>query len=552
MTNKKTWLKWLLWLFPFFLCLACTTNVKAETALISPKKVLLAYDSLRKDDNEAEQNVYSLERLLASMQYQVTSKAMTEYKKGDIEKSKYDAVITMVNWPNMPLEANDFLSDRDAYKGKKLHIGFNMTKQELSQFPNEWDTLYQQECRIVDNHDDYDEIIGLKEELQLPIGLEKGEKIVSYLDIDRGEGKLDRYPYGLMYKNNAYLPFYSRKGASLLSASELIATWLGVKKSYNPYIAILGFSPLSNMDVAEQFVSKLKTIENDVILSAASTSTNNDLHTFQVYISLLKEFTNNNKTIVYLNTPALNNVGDTNNQLMNLMTQEVSTFIENEIFPLGISAPAYWNFDSFYQNSALNFADATLLYEFDSRPVYHTVTQTALVYPLMFYNIKSDQLENVNWHINGKYTEFTFPMPTTISYPFPNSKKKMNQEIRDILNDPFPPTDSYLYAFDTGVSTQTQSIRGKDGTITLNGTPVGNINFSQLKKRRDQIEKNIKTMQKQASVTVEKTMMNRLNDVLVGVIVVTLIILAILLVIGRKFYLKMFKGKDDDDTQHEE
>lgn len=550
MKFRKYIILFILFLFPFMIGMMSQT-VHAETALLSPKKVLLVYDSLRKDNLEVEQNIHSLERLLSSMQYQVTSESMNEYKAGQIKKEKYDAVITMINWAQMPLINETFIKDRDAYHGKKLHIGPKLTKIEKGNFPNQWDTLYQQGCRIVDSHKYYDEIIGLKKKLEVPIDVSEDASYPAYLDIDRGKGKRDSYPFGLHYKNNAYLPFYSDEGATFLASSELIAEWLGIKKSYNPYIAILGFSPLSNMKIAEKFAEKIKTIENDVILSAASTSTNNDLQTFKVYVSILKEFTEGNKVVVYLNVPALNNVGDTNNQLLNVMTQEVSAFIEDEIFPLGISAPAYWNFDTFYQNSALNFADATLLYEFDKTPVYHTRTTQALAYPLMFYNIDHKQLENVNWHINGKYTDFTFAMPTTISYNFPTSTKEMNREIKQILNDPFPPTDSYLYHFDTGVSTQTQNIRGKNGVITLNDTPVNNINFNQLKERHDKIEKNTKKMKKQASTTVEKTMMNKLNDVLVGVIVFTLIILIILLVIGRQFYLRMFKGSKKSDQKKE-
>lgn len=538
---KKT--RMLILLLFGILILGVTVPTEAAMNILHPKKVLLVYDSLRQGTDKS-QEVHSIERLLSSFQYQVTSKGMDEYKQGEIKKEKYDAVITMINWPQMPLENKTFYKERDAFKGKKLHIGGNLTQNEMKNFSNQWDFLEQQNYKIIDNHGMYDEVIGLEKYVVAPINISKKEKIVSYMQANMSPNHKKNYPYGLIEGKNAYLPFYHREGATFLSASELFAKWLGIHQQYDPYVAILDFTPLSNMEIAKQFVNKMEKLENEIIIGATSSAANTDLNTFKVYLSLLRQFSLNKQSVVYLNTPALNNVGDTNNQLMSIMQQEVSTFIENSIFPLGISAPAYWNFDSFYQNSALSFAQATLLYEFDKTPVYHTKTNTSLVYPVMFYDIKASQLENINWHINGKYTDFRFPMPVTISYPFPNDKEQLNKMYHNILNDPFPPTSSYLYTFKTGVSTQTQSIIGMDGRITLNGEPIVNLNLGQLKERREKFEKNAKKMQQQASVTVEKNAMNRLNDILVIVIVVTLIILIIMLFIGRKLYRRMFISED--------
>ena len=534
--------KYLLMMLSFFLLFTFPQAIFGETTLISPKKVLLVYDSLR-ENTDAAKNVRSLERLFSSFRYEVTAKSMDQYKAKEMTKG-YDAVVTMINWPEIDLENRTYYKDLSQYKGKTLHIGPKLTKEEKSNFPNHWEKTYQQEFQIMDSQKRYDEIIGYAQDLLLPVDISSKETIISYLNADRGKNKRETYPYGLLYQQHAYLPFYQRSGASLLSTSQLIAKWLNIKQSYDPYIAILGFSPLSNMTIARQFLGKIEQLENEIILSAASSSTNTDLNTFKVYLSLLKEFTLNKRSVIYLNTPALNNVGGDNNQLLNIMMQEVSNFVENGILPLGIAAPDYWNYDTFYQNSALNFARATLLYEFDKTPVYHTKTTTANAYPLMFYNINHQQLENINWHINGKYTEFTFPMPTTISYDFPESKKEMEKTMTSIVNDPFPPTDYYLYQFDSGISTQTQIIRGYHGMITLNGEPIVNIDFAKLNEQRQKSEKNKKIMEKQASTTVEKTAMNRLNDLLIVVIVATLIILFALLIVGRRYYLNMFVKKD--------
>lgn len=532
---KKRWLLFI----AFCLLLICPSGSRAETQVMHPKKVLIVYDSLRENTDKAK-DVRSLERLMASFSYKVTAMSMDEYKKGELKDKRYQASITMINWPDVPLEKQGYYNDLAQYHGYKLHIGSHLTASEKKAFPNRWEQTYQQEYQIVDCNQWYDEIIGDVQDLVLPVDIQHNEIVTSYLNADRGKGKRETYPYGLIYKKSAYIPFYQRSGASLLASSQLIAKWLNIKASYEPYIAILDFSPLSNMTIARQFLKEMSRLENEIILSASSSATNTDLNTFKVYLQLLKEFTLNKRSVIYLNTPALNNVGGKNNQLLNMMMQEVSTLVENGILPLGISAPDYWNYDQFYQNSALNFARATLLYEFDKQPVYHMKQKTANAYPLMFYNIEGEKLDNVNWHINGKYTEFTFPMPVTISYDFPSSKKEMKRIMNDIVNDPFPPTDAYLYQFDSGLYTQTQLIRGYQGMITLNGEPIVNIDFAKLSEQRQQSEKNKKIMEKQASATVEKTAMNRLNDALIIVIIISLLILVTLMMIGRRYYIGMF------------
>ena len=93
----------------------------------------------------------------------------------------------------------------------------------------------------------------------------------------------------------------------------------------------------------------------------------------------------------------------------------------------------------------------------------------------MFFAIPHSALKNIKWNINGRYTDFTFPMPVTVDYHFPDSKAKTEKINREIKALPFAPMSQYLYQFNTGISTQTQNLRGKDGVISLNGTPDSEI-----------------------------------------------------------------------------
>lgn len=239
----------------------------------------------------------------------------------------------------------------------------------------------------------------------------------------------------------------------------------------------------------------------------------------------MKQFTNNNRSIVYLNVPSLNSVGKNDAILFNHMKQEVSTLIENEIFPLGISAPDYWDFDSFYQKSALLFGDSVLLYPFDKQEVYHKIYHIAYIFLLMFYYIDHKDLENIEWNINEKYTEFQFPISVTISYDFPKTKKEGKKIIQEVLDDPFPPTDLYLYRYRTGITTQTQTIIGENGGIELNGVSVNNINFAAMKDRIEKIKQGMKKLEKEDKVHVNQTIMEQFDSILIIIILISLVII---------------------------
>lgn len=521
-----------------------TYEIKAATPVQNPPKVLLVYDSLN-ERNGRQEDVQTLSRMLMSMGQQVTATSMDNYRSGMIEKNHYNAVITMINWPGMKFDNPVFDRDRQAFKGKKLHIGPGLTSDEQKDFPGNWESINQQSFNLKGQDDRYEQQIDFQKEIQLLDKTSGGEQGLSQLVATNGTNR--SYPFGIINGNNAYLPLFSSRGAVLLSSIQLIAQWLGVKGNYAPYTDVRGFSPLSSFDATKEFVKNLDKLESNLIVTTTSTTQNTDTKTFKNYLTFLKEMSRNNRAIIYLNVPALNSADSSNDDtLMNMLTQEISTFIENGIFPLGVSAPTYWNFDNYYQMNALNFGDAVLLYNQLNNQYYHTQTKTADVYPTMFFTIPHGALEDIKWNINGRYTDFTFPMPTTIDYQFPKSVKAAKKIYREISSSPFAPTSRYLYQFNTGISTQTQNLRGKDGIITLNGTPVSNIDFTKIKQQTAGTKRK---MSEQTGQTTTKNVVDKINDVLIVIIVVTLIVLFIMLAMGRKLYLRMFNNRKLNKTK---
>ena len=518
---------------------ASNEKVKANTTAIQdPPRTLLVYDSLD-EQNNGQSVVETLERLLMSMGQQLTVISMQNYHKGMLLNGNYQNVVTMINWPEMNFDNPDFDHDRQRFKGRKLHIGRNLTSSEKESFSGNWVDLNQQTFVLKGDHDYYKEQLGFQREIELLQNPTNGTTPYATLISKSGDNK--QYPYALFSGNNAYIPYFNGKGATLLASLQVIARWLGVKGNYNPYITVMNFTPLSSFSVTEKFIQKLNEIENNVIITTTSTLNNTCSRTFHNYIKFIKQMTKDNHGIIYLNVPSLNSADKGNNDTLgDIITQEISIFVENAIFPLGISAPVYWNFDKYYQLNALNFGNGMLFYNQEKDVYYHTKTQTSHAYPTTFFAIKHQDLYNVRWHINGKYTEYTFPVPTALTYSFPESDKQVTKMFTEITNDHFPPTDQYLGKFNTGIFTQTQNIQGKDGIITLNGVTVNNINFEAI---QNQIGREHKAVLNPAQrrFQMQKGFMGKINDILIIIIGITLVVLIILLSMGRKLYLKMFR-----------
>ena len=513
-------------------------SVQAATTIQNPSKVLVVYDSLN-ERNHRQEDVQTLSRMLMSMGQQVTMMSMSDYHAGMISKGHYQAVITMINWPGMKFDNPAFDRDRQQFNGKKLHIGPLMTADEKQNFPGNWQEINQQSFILKGQNNRYEQQVDFQRQIQLLDQVTGNEQALSQLVAANGANQT--YPFGIINGQNAYLPFFSSQGATLLSSIQLIAQWLGVHGNYVPYVDVRDFTPLSSFTATKEFIKNLDSFEGNMIITTTSTTQNTDTKTFKNYLKFLREMTRDNRAVVYLNVPALNGVDNSNDDtLMNMLTQEISTLIENKIFPLGVSAPTYWNFDKYYQLNALNFGDATLLYNQINNQDYHTQTSTAKAYQTMFFAIPHSALKNIKWNINGRYTDFTFPMPVTVDYHFPNSKAKAEKINREIKALPFAPMSQYLYQFNTGISTQTQNLRGKDGVISLNGTPVSEIDFHQIKQQTAGIRQN----RDQTGHLTTKGIVDKISNVLIVIIVVTLIVLFGMLAIGRKLYLRMFKNRN--------
>ena len=542
MKRKCKWLFWLsilLWIPPLFV----SERAQASIQYNAPR-TLVVYDSLNQA-NQSEEKVQLLVRLLTSLGQEVKLENMEEYRSGELKKGNYKAIITMINWPEMNFSNQAFYRDRAQFNGLKLHIGANLTKEEQQSFGTSFQTIYQQEYTLQDAKKYYSEGIGFKKQLELPKSLAKQTKVYSSLKTQEGE----IYPYAIQNGKNGYLPFFDGRGASLLSTCEWLGEMYQSKKHYIPYITVLGYSPLDSPDLVPYIKKQFANLENQILLVTRSTTQNTDLKAFHAYINTLKNYTMDGRIILYLDVPAVNTVDKTDNDLKTMLEQEVSTMIENQLFPLGIAAPTYWNNDKYYQQNALAMGKSVLLYQQNKHQMHHTLTSINRAYTTTICAIDHERFDNVKWNLDGKYTDYTFPMPVALAYNYPTTKKAVRHIVQSVKDDAFPPNNNYMYEIDGGLTTTTQLLNNKDGIITLNGVPVTQINFDsrELKDVRRNVQANGKT--KSANGSKAKGIMGRLDNILIIVIVVTLIILTVLLIIGRRLYHQMFTKQNEANRE---
>ena len=88
------------------------------------------------------------------------------------------------------------------------------------------------------------------------------------------------------------------------------------------------------------------------ILSSTSVSQNNTILPYKLFYECVTCVCFDG--VIFLETPVVNNV-DLNDQraLKQLMEQQISLLVDRHVYPVGISAPGYWNQDLQYQEDGL-------------------------------------------------------------------------------------------------------------------------------------------------------------------------------------------------------
>nr|WP_246875402.1 hypothetical protein [Enterococcus faecalis] len=503
-----------------------------KTALAAPSKhVLLVYDSLNVA-GEKENDVDALQRVLTSFGVEVQSVAVSDYIPGELLNADYDSLISMVNWPEQAgVIASDFLADRVHFKGKQLHIGRNIRDDEKQYFTGKWKELSHRQYHLEDEKGRFSQILPFQDQSVVLDGTD-GETIGK---LKTQELEPEVYPFGVIENGHGFIPMFERKGAIFLESVEVISKWLESEQFSRPFLTISGFNPLKEMSVATYLQEELVKTTYPYILSSTSVSVNNTILPYKLFTNALRSFAATG--IIFLETPVVNNV-DLNDQraLHQLLEQQISLLVDRHVYPVGISAPGYWNQDLQYQEDGLSISDTVILRENPpiDRVFYRNQTGESLTYKNALFDLPYDYLSGVEWSTKSKSVDYRFPMPTTVSFPFPNSKKEVDQLIQKIEKSPliFSITEADQHFT---LQTQTQKIEFRKNRFFLNNKIVNGM-----------ADTGASTVEKQKFTGVFAFFFNITNTILVVLVTLTLVILVVLFMIGRKNYRSKYINKEED------
>lgn len=518
-------------LIGFFLLSLTIVGAKPTFADEAPR-ILFVYDSLNIAGNK-ENDVDAIQRLLTSYGAVVQTVEEDQYVANMLNERTYDGVITMINWPQKDLN-QQFIQDRTAYSGKKLHIGPSVTSDERQLFSGQWRELSHRQFSLEDEAQRYTQVLGYREQtIVLEGSAGKSVGILKTQEIEHQE-----IPFGVLENGAGFIPFFSKKGAVFLKNAELIGQWLEAERSFAPILTIDELNPMKNMNIASKFQQKLSKTSIPYIVSSTSVNQNNNTAPYSIFTDILRSF-ESGSGIVFLEVPVVNNVNlNDNHALSQMLEQQISLLIERSVFPVGLSAYGYWNQDEQYQADGLALSKTVILRENPEieTQYYRAKTNKSTVFLTAFFNLPFDYLEGITWKLEGGLSNYQFPMPTTLSFPFPNSEKEIDNIMKNIAKSPlsFHQIGQNNFKFD--LQTQTQHIELRNSRRYLNGKLVNSLN-------------NVADTELPETVFEGQfaRLFNVTNIVLLVIIGMTLIVLAILFLLGRRNYRSKYIQKKRDE-----
>ncbi|MHC5216283.1 hypothetical protein ACYSNR_06425 [Enterococcus sp. LJL128] len=458
---KKIFLLIIMVLFPLI-----SFSQKGEAT--EQERVLLVYDSLNLA-NAGEKNVDSLQRLLTSLGVKVDTVQDNAYLENTLRDDVYTGVISFVNWSEKGLQSDYFRRDRKNFEGKKLHIGMGLDQTEQAGFAGSFRQLSHRQYTLVHNDEAFQQLLDYQDQ-SMVLETEDGQLYGQLISQELEEKK---YPFGVIQGKNAFLPMYDTKGAVFLQSAELIQQWLGKSSNYQPLLTFKGFSPLNDMEVANDFLSKINKMALYYTLSTTSINRNNDLLTYEIFTDILAKA--QESAVIFLAVPAVNSADLNDGRvLQTIMTEQISLLVSHNIYPIGLSAPGYWNQDSQYRLDGLSFGKTVILEENPAVDNMHYRAQDdrAPTYATSFYSLEESALDRVQWKEEQTYLSYLFPMPVSLAFNFPKDETEEKSVLAKINELKFDFSQSLDSQYTFELNTQTQRIAYTDGRFTLNGQGV--------------------------------------------------------------------------------
>lgn len=519
------------WLLLSCLCWFAWSAAPVHGAAASqkPQRVLLVYDS-QNVANDDQHKIAAVQRILTGLHLAVKTQAAEDYRAGEL--AHYQGVITMINWPQTDLNNAAFSRDRHQFHGIKLHIGPNLTAAEARDLGSQRLKLYHQQLVLQDRHRQIRQLLPFSETMTTLVKRPQRALTVGYLQAQSAQKR--RYPYGTIVGKNAYLPYFSTGGYSLMLATQTMATLFQRSGHYQPLLTITKVTPYSNLEVLDQLSQLL--YEQGIPFAISTTTVGDNAH-FKAYQRFTKvlRLVENRGGVIFLKTPVVGGVtASSGPNLDQLMNDYIIQFAQNQVFPVGISTSAFWNQDSIYRQYALKKANQILWLPNPATTTFAKQDNAGTVYQQSIYGVDASSFATIAAGSNLSKKALDFSIPTALTFTMPNSEKSLKNFKRRITAMNYNWANPATQMGTTKITSGTATIGYQHGTYFLNGAQT------QVADQRTKEE----TL---APVKPEESWMNRFfktqGNVLLTFFLITFIIFGLFIFLGRKVHLNMFKRK---------
>lgn len=517
--NKK-YLNIILVISALLACLFTSGDkVKAEENT-HVETILLAYNSKNVRQN-GQNNVTLIQEMLTGAGVKVHVQKIAEYKKDTM--TKYDGVVTLINWSEREISNKDFIADRTKFTGKKLHIGTGLMPDELKSLDATKTTLYRRQL-LLTLPEISSQILSYTTNLDILNANPQSEKI-GQIKV-QGVDNIPVTPLITIHNQSGYLPIFDGQGIPFVAATHIIGKMFGKKQLYQPLLLIEGVTPYTDLKILRKLSEHLALNFIPFALSVSSVQRNTELNSFKKFTSALRYIEGDNGAI-FIRTPE---VGYGKQEELSIyMNNTLTVLAQHHVFPFGLSFPGYWQLDHYYKDIALKNASHVIQLPTEEEK-YLKQDNEGIVFDEAFTTIKGSSFIEDRYGKPIADQDVDFGLPVTISYKMPENEKQLALLERKVK--------SFKWKWQNPMNLNTEldvgmtKIQYHNGNYKLNGYPVEFDLPEHIKPP--------KTVEEQEWYNKFFEYQSKFMWIFFGIV---LTIMISMIFVGRAIYLEMYKRK---------
>lgn len=396
-----------------------------------PAQVLLVYDGINAAA-AGDQKIQALQRSLTGLNRRTKTVALADYRKQALLNENYQAVIVLINWPQKDASKHyqAFWQDLERFSGRQLFIGGQPPQSFQNHFSGTWQRVTHRQFILADDQTANQQLLTTLDEWHVLMATAPTTAIGQLQSQETVGGD---FAFGAVQGKYAYLPFYTPSGLTSLLADRLLAIWLlNAAQSFRPLLTITEVTPMSSFKYLKKLALYLQREDIPFAISATSVQVNTELPEFRRYTKVLRTVEDAGG-IIYLQVPYIyTSLPDQLPVLKSVLAQQLTALTKEAVYPIGISAPSFWNQDKVYQQGGLKRASDVLLLPDPTTISYQQYTKTSTTFKQARTALTIDSLLTIKQQGRFDLEKLNFAVPTALTLELPTNQNKYEKAIKKI------------------------------------------------------------------------------------------------------------------------